>query len=43
MTSSILEGLVTWQLANSEPWGELEGARRLSVEVLARAVVGQAR
>lgn len=42
LLDTLLQGLVAWQLAHSEPWGEAEDARRLSVEVLARAVVGQA-
>lgn len=40
---TLIEELVAWQLANSEPWGADEDARRPCVEVLARAVVGQAR
>ncbi|PYM65950.1 MAG: hypothetical protein DMD79_03895 [Candidatus Rokuibacteriota bacterium] len=43
LLDTVLEGLVAWQLAHSEPWGEAEDTRRLSIEVLARAVVGQAR
>lgn len=42
LLDTLLEGLVAWQLAHSEPWGEADDARRLGVEVLARVVVGQA-
>jgi hypothetical protein len=38
----LVEGVVAWQLTHSEPWGEAEDARRLAIEVLARAVVGRA-
>jgi hypothetical protein len=43
LLDTLLHGLVAWQLAHSKPWGQEEDARRLSVEVLARVVVGQAR
>jgi hypothetical protein len=39
---TLVEGVVAWQLAHSEPWGEAEEARRPAIEVLARAVVGRA-
>ena|SRR5215831_15690334 len=38
----LVEGLVTWQLAHSEPWDEAEDARQAAIEVLAQAVVGRA-
>jgi hypothetical protein len=38
---TLVEGVVTWQLAHSESWGQAEDARRLAIEVLARAVVGR--
>jgi hypothetical protein len=43
MLLSLGAEVVAWQLAHSEPWGEAEPARRLSVEVLARAVIGEIR
>ena len=43
LLDTLLQELVAWQLANAEPWGEAEEARRLSVEVLARAMMGKAR
>jgi hypothetical protein len=43
LLDTLIEALVAWPLAHSEPWGEAEDARRLSIEVLARAVVSQAR
>ena len=39
---TLVEGVVTWQLANSESWGQAEDARRPAIEVLARVVVGRA-
>ena len=42
LLENLVEGVVTWQLAHSEPWGEAEEARRPAIEVLARAVVAGA-
>jgi hypothetical protein len=42
LLENLVEGVVTWQLAHSEPSGEAEDARRLAIEVLARAVVERA-
>ena len=43
LLATLVEGVVSWQLTNSETWGEAESARRPWLEVLARNVVGQAR
>jgi len=42
LLKTLVESVVTWQLAHSEPWGGAEEARRPAIEVLARAVVGRA-
>jgi hypothetical protein len=42
LLENLVESIVTWQLTHSEPWGEAEEARRLAIDVLARAVVGRA-
>ena len=42
LLDNLVAGIVTWQLAHSEPWGGAEEARRPAIEVLARAVVGRA-
>src|SRR5262249_45078929 len=42
LLENLVEGVVSWQLAHSEPWGEAEDARRPAVEVLARAVIDRA-
>jgi len=42
LVENLVEGIVTWQLAHSEPWGEAEEARRPAIEALARTVVGRA-
>jgi hypothetical protein len=39
LIDTLVESVVTWQLAHSEPWGEAEEARRPAVEVIARAVM----
>lgn len=40
---TFLDELVAWQLAHSETWGPDDGARRVAVTVLARAVAREAR